>query len=750
MGVSGSQVKGQGLSLSVTDESGKELPDWLSFDQTDGKVTGVPPQDYQGQLKLLITAADEFGQTASDVLTLQFGDNQAPVLEAARDWSILEDAGRQSLGIALPTDPEGTSITVTIDELPARGKVFDKQGALVTVGRSMDADDLTELSFQSDTDDFGAMGLLRYTAVDQDDVQASTSVRVVVQPSNDAPRFSRADAKLSIAVPMAGPAALDLATPSDPESTITEVTVSALPAMGRVWLGNAQVNVGQSLSLNELQQLSFALSENMRGPIGALTVTATDEQGLQSSWSLHLDITGDSVANTGTLGADSLYGSIGADTLQGMAGDDMLVGNAGNDRLLGGLGNDSLYGGSGNDSLDGSSGNDLLDGGSGNDVMSGGPGADTYFVDSATDVVIEAIAGGAGGKDLVITSISLTAPANVESLQAAAEAPVHLTGNALDNVLVGNASSNSLLGGEGRDTLFGDAGNDTLDGGANVDKMAGGAGDDTYHVDSRLDVIQEVANEGVDTVWASSPYTLPSQVEHLFLKEGGDWAASGNSLNNRIVGNSGSNVLAGGLGLDTLEGGLGDDTYVLNDRGDVIIDTGGKDTIRTNLDTTLPEGIENLLLVGITDAFALGNASDNQLSGNVGDNILEGGAGLDTLTGGAGSDQFILARNAPGLAADQVTDFASGQDLLVVDLMSFITNLQAANFPSSGTVQADSFVKGAGALALDSNDYFLLDTAQGLLRFDPDGSGPQAPIELVKLVGTVDPNFHGADIYGAI
>jgi Ca2+-binding RTX toxin-like protein len=280
--------------------------------------------------------------------------------------------------------------------------------------------------------------------------------------------------------------------------------------------------------------------------------------------------------------------------------------------------------------------------------------------------------------------------------------------------------------------------------------VAGGAGDDTYHVDSRLDSIQELVGEGRDSVWAASHFTLPSNVEHLFLKEGADWAASGNSLNNRIVGNSGNNVLAGGLGQDTLEGGIGDDTYVLNDRGDVIIDAGGRDAIRTSLDTILPEGIEILQLVGITDAAGMGNAANNQIVGNLGDNILEGRAGADTLTGGAGSDQFVLAHNGAGVSADQVTDFVSGVDLLIVDLLSFGVNLQAGNFPSSGTVQAESFVKGAGARALDSNDYFLLDTAQGILRFDPDGNGAQAAIDLVKLVGTVDPAFNGADIYAAI
>jgi Ca2+-binding RTX toxin-like protein len=442
-----------------------------------------------------------------------------------------------------------------------------------------------------------------------------------------------------------------------------------------------------------------------------------------------------------------MYGSIGNDTLYGLAGDETLVGNAGNDRLLGGLGNDMILGGSGDDLLDGSSGNDYLDGGIGNDTVTGGPGNDTYFVDATGDVVLEILSGSAGGKDLIVTSVSRTAPANVESLQAAAGVSISLTGNALDNTLLGNDAPNLLAGGAGRDTLMGQAGNDTLDGGAGVDRLAGGLGDDLYLVDSRSDVIVELANEGADTVRASTSYTLSANIENLILEEGGDFTAGGNALANLLRGNSGSNVLAGGLGKDTLEGGLGDDVYVLSDSLDVIIDTGGVDTIRSPLDVILPADIENVELVGFNDVSAVGNAGNNLLVGNMGSNLLEGGAGIDTLTGGEGGDQFLVAYNGAGLATDLVTDFVSGTDLLIVDYASLGLSPQALNLLSSGGLSSDSFVKGVGVRALDPNDYFLLDTAQSLLMFDPDGSGSMVPLALLKFQGVVDNRFNSGDVF---
>jgi Ca2+-binding RTX toxin-like protein len=521
--------------------------------------------------------------------------------------------------------------------------------------------------------------------------------------------------------------------------------------MGVVRLDSVALSLNQVLSFDQLNRLSFTLSENVNGPIGGLTLRATDLDGLSTDWTLSLEVQGNLANSSGTAGADALYGSVGNDTLYGLSGDDTLTGNAGNDRLLAGPGNDALYGGSGNDALDGSSGNDLLDGGTGNDTLSGGPGNDTYMVDSASDVVLEVIAGGAGGKDLVVTSVSLTAPDNVENLQAAVATAINLVGNDLDNILSGNELANKLEGKAGRDTLLGSAGNDTLDGGLGVDRLAGGQGDDTYLVNSRSDIIVELANEGIDTVRASASYTLPSNVEHLVLEEGGDFSAGGNSLDNHLWGNAGANVLAGGLGRDTLEGGLGNDTYVISDALDIIIDTGGIDTLRSSLDVTrLAADLENIELVGLNDLMAIGNTANNVLVGNSGDNLLEGGAGVDTLTGGDGSDQFVLAYNGAGKSADTVTDFVTTSDLLVIDLASFGITAAQAGLLSSGTVAAASFVKGTGARALDNNDYFLLDTARGVLMFDPDGSGPTASMDVVQLVGTTAQSVVATDIFVAI
>ena len=59
-------------------------------------------------------------------------------------------------------------------------------------------------------------------------------------------------------------------------------------------------------------------------------------------------------------------------------------------------------------------------------------------------------------------------------------------------------------------------------------------------------------------------------------------------------------------------------------------------------------------------------------------------------------------------------------------------------------MSADSFVFGAGAVALDNNDHFIYDSAQGILYFDEDGSGEAEMIELARV--KID---DGSDALGA-
>ncbi|OGS91986.1 MAG: hypothetical protein A2Z95_03705 [Gallionellales bacterium GWA2_60_18] len=418
-----------------------------------------------------------------------------------------------------------------------------------------------------------------------------------------------------------------------------------------------------------------------------------------------------------------LTGNSNDNTLTGLAGNDTLDGRAGADTLIGGVGNDTyivdnlldttieaagegidtvksdltwtladnldnltltgsaaidgtgnvldnvITGNEADNTLTALEGNDTLDGGAGADTMLGGTGNDTYVVDNAGDLVIENAGEGA---DLVKSSITYTLTDNVENLTLTGSAAINGTGNVLDNVIIGNGANNILMGLEG---------NDTLDGGAGADIMLGGTGNDTYVVDNSSDVIVENAGEGVDVVLSSVGYTLSDNVENLTLTGSASVSGTGNALDNLITGNTGNNALSGmdgndtllgnagndtldgGAGADSMAGDAGNDTYIVEDVGDVVSEllNAGNDTVRSSIDYTLTDNVENLTLTGVGNLDATGNAQDNTITGNAGDNLLSGLAGNDTLVGDAGNDLLD-----GGTGADAMTGGA-GDDTYIVD-----------------------------------------------------------------------------------
>lgn len=298
-----------------------------------------------------------------------------------------------------------------------------------------------------------------------------------------------------------------------------------------------------------------------------LTVTATDEDGLQLSKDIQLNVT--DVIETGTAKNDILTGGAGADRLSGGAGNDTYtvnvvgdtiveLGNQGVDTVLTSLasyalganleiltytGSDNfsgsgtntgnlINGGAGDDNLKGLDGNDALNGGAGADTIDGGDDCDTLHGDAGNDLIF-------GGN-------------NTDSL-------------------FGDGGNDTLNGGRGTDTLYGGDGDDYLDGGDDWDRTYGGAGNDTHVVNHVSDVVVELANEGIDTVRSSITYTLSDNVENLTLTGTVAINGTGNGLNNLLVGNDANNTLWGGAGNDTLDGGKGKDLLIGGDGDDTYL-----------------------------------------------------------------------------------------------------------------------------------------------------------------------------------
>ena len=393
-------------------------------------------------------------------------------------------------------------------------------------------------------------------------------------------------------------------------------------------------------------------------------------------------------------GADQLFGGDGDDRLffrfqttvfDGGDGDDILDGTRnssislnftdaakfvsietailpdGDSFFQGAAANETVFGGNGDDTLIGADGDDVLDGGAGADQLAGQVGNDRYVIDDAGDTIFET-----SGEDTVVASIAFTLPSAIENGEAIGTGL--LTGNSGANTLLGDIQANALSGAGGDDILVGRGGDDVLTGGAGFDRlnggsgadtMSGGDGDDIYTVDDVGDVVNELADEGVDRINAFVDFANPDSVEFLV----GLFASVGLEL----TGSAGRDRITGANRINS---------------GDVIDGADGGDKI--------------VALVG--DDVIGGGAGADRIFGNSGDDVITGGLGNDRMTGQFGADSYI---HAPGDHNDRITDFSVIEDVL---------DLSAHGFASFAAVMAlTNDIAGGALIDLDGPDSVLLE-----------------------------------------
>ncbi|NMF96070.1 calcium-binding protein [Aromatoleum toluolicum] len=341
------------------------------------------------------------------------------------------------------------------------------------------------------------------------------------------------------------------------------------------------------------------------------------------------------------------------------------------ENIVGSRGSDNITGSDLDNVLDGNDGNDKLFGLAGDDELLGGKGND------------------------------------------------HLTGGDGDDDLLGDKGNDHLDGGAGNDFLDGDDGNDKLTGGEGDDEIHGGSGNDNIIAGNGFNIVD--AGSGNDKVTAGDNDDIidaGSGNDTIMAGAGNDDIFGGAGKDN-IKAGDGDDFIDGGADADNMAGGAGNDTYVVDNAKDKIVEQAGQgnDTVMASSDFSLAKlaNVENIELTG-TGAFSA--------TGNAGANILDGNAGSNVLTGGAGADVFVFDDLT---GTDTITDFVHGTDEIWIDNSVFTA------LTTDGALAAGNFVTGAGAVALDADDFLVFDSTSGALYYDADGNAAGAAVHIANV-----------------
>jgi Ca2+-binding RTX toxin-like protein len=449
----------------------------------------------------------------------------------------------------------------------------------------------------------------------------------------------------------------------------------------------------------------------------------------------------------------TVSGGTGSDTIWAAGAHDTLIAGSGYQSLVAFSSYDSLVGGTGGGVLTAAGAQDSLVAGAGAISMVGSSaGTDTFVVNSTSDTVVGATS---TLNDTLESSISFTLPSSVGTIVLSGTAALVATASYDNDTLVAGAPSDTLVGGSGNDTFIVNSsavtiqdsfststntvdssvnyvlptnvnnlvltGTGALSGTANsatdslisnsgVDTLMGGSGNDTFVINNAGDVVQDTSTTAANSIDAYVSYTLPTNVNNLFLQGAGNLMGSGNGANDFLVGNAGldtliagngTDTLIAGTGLATLIGGSGNDLFVVDNTNDVVQDTSttAANSVQSSANFTLVTNVNSLTLTGTVGLSGAANGGTDTLTSNT---------GVDTLVGGSGNDTFVINNSGDVIQDTSTTATNIAKSAVSYSLAANVNTLtltgsarlvgtaNGGNDSITGNSGADTLVGGSG------------------------------------------------------
>ncbi|GAA6210906.1 hypothetical protein NBRC116602_06460 [Hyphomicrobiales bacterium 4NK60-0047b] len=508
-----SDVDGDILTLSVSLADDSELPAWLSFDSTTQTFSGTPPQDFNGDIALSVTASDgELEVSDSFNLTINPVNDAPIVVQKISDQTSNEDTGWSF------TIPTGTFSDVDGDALTLAATLTD--GSELPAWLSFDSN--TQTFSGTPPQDFHGDINLRVAASDGE-LEVSEDFDLTVNAVNDAPVAANDDSfEIDEDTPLIIAANSLLLNDVDVDGDVLSIISVADAENGSVEIdSNGDIIFTPTTNYNGPASFRYTISDGNGGvssAVASLTIHAIN------------DAPTNLISSTLEIEENSLAGSeVGMFSVS-----DVDLGDSHTYSIVGGTGATQF----------------VFEG----DKLVVADGADLDF-ETTTSLSLDVLATDAAG---------LTTQNSFEI--SLLDDPTDNNSNTTDDIIYGTYQNDILDGEGGNDTIFGLWGDDHLIGGAGADKLYGGFGSDTADYSG--------SSAGVDVSLARSYWWWGSDQTASGGDAEGDQLFSienliGSMHDDQLKGNWKNNRLEGGEGNDLLTGGWGHDQFVFRSGDDI-------------------------------------------------------------------------------------------------------------------------------------------------------------------------------------
>ena len=560
------------LAYAAALASGDPLPSWLVFDPDAGTFAGRPPENYNGDLSVSITATRAEGLSAQKAFMLSVAAVQDPFVAASAPAEPVDLLRGRPFEVPLPEglfpnpDRNALSYAATLTDgapLPGWMAVDPATGRLSGTPGPDDAIPSGVLVRATDEGGRSAVGKVPFSVTD---APAPEVTEVIL-----APAAAREDEPFSLGLPSG------LFAPGIGETTVTADGGSgtSLPEWMRF--------DAATMTLSGTPPADFA------GEV-AIRLLATDAAGnaVERTFAQVFENVPD--APVVTVRAASIVVGDGAGSRIDLAayasdadGDALVLVPTGSDVPM--HSRASVLPSGATLSLEGN-GSLAYAPSAAMERLAGA--ANGVAAEAFTEVVELLVRDGIGGEvvDTMTLTFTVTGDAsNDDWVFGDAEGDAlfgragddRLLGFDGDDTLIGNGGADRLNGGSGNDVLRGHRGPDSLFGADGDDLLLGGRGDDRLGGGTGDDVLR--AAQGDDELWGRAG-------EDLLRGGAGADALAGGRGADRLIGGAGDDVLTGGLGADAFvfAGAFGIGTVTDWGRGRDVIDLRAAETTVGALD----------------------------------------------------------------------------------------------------------------------------------------------------------------------